>query len=174
MDDLSALIRDIPDFPKKGIIFKDITTLLADPAGFKRAVDALMAPFKEAGVTVVGGIESRGFIFGAPIALALSVPFVLFRKPGKLPYETVSATYELEYGTDSVEVHTDSFKEVDKVLLVDDLLATGGTMAACAQLVETLGAEVAGCTFVIELSFLGGRDKLGGYKINALINYSGE
>jgi len=133
-----------------------------------------MAPFRGAGVTVVGGIESRGFIFGAPIALALGVPFVLFRKPGKLPYETVSATYELEYGADSVEVHTDSFKRGDKVLLVDDLLATGGTMSACAELVERLGGEVVGCTFVIELSFLGGRDKLRGREINALIDYSGE
>lgn len=174
MDDLKALIRDIADFPKEGIIFKDITTLLADPGGFKRAVDGLMTPFKEAGVTVVGGIESRGFIFGAPIALALDVPFVLFRKPGKLPYETVSATYELEYGTDAVEVHTDSFKEGDKVLLVDDLLATGGTMSACVQLVEKLGAQVAGCTFVIELSFLAGRDKLRGHEISTLIDYSGE
>lgn len=174
MDDLRALIRDIPDFPKEGIIFKDITTLLADPAGFKRAVEALMAPFKEAGITVVGGIESRGFIFGAPIALALGVPFVLFRKPGKLPYETVSATYELEYGTDSVEVHTDSFKEGDKVLLVDDLLATGGTMSACVQLVEKLGGQVAGCTFVIELSFLKGRDKLVRHKVASIVTYDAE
>ena len=174
MDDLSKLIRDVPDFPKPGIVFKDITPLLADPAGFKSAVDALAAPHRDAGVTAVGGVESRGFIFGAPVAMALGVPFVPFRKPGKLPYKTVSASYELEYGTDSIEVHTDAFKAGDKVLLVDDLLATGGTMAACAQLVEKLGARVAGCTFVIELSFLNGRDKLSKYDVRTILTYDSE
>ncbi|MFH0963395.1 MAG: adenine phosphoribosyltransferase [Planctomycetota bacterium] len=171
---LKALIRDVPDFPKKGILFKDITPLVGDPEALRRTVELLAEPYRKAGVTAVAAVESRGFIFGAPVALALGARFVPFRKPGKLPWRTERATYSLEYGTDAVEVHTDAFRKGERVLLVDDLLATGGTMAACAELVEKLGATVAGCSFVIELSFLKGRAKLSRHKVSALIDYPGE
>lgn len=158
--DLQAYIRDIPDFPKEGIIFKDITPLLGDADAFRKAVDTLAGHFADAGVTKVMGAEARGFIFGGALAYTLSAGFVPARKPGKLPWKTTTHTYELEYGTDSLEVHTDAIAAGDVVLIVDDVLATGGTAAAKAALVETMGAEVAGFAFLIELDFLGGRAKL--------------
>jgi len=167
--DLSSLIRDVPDFPKKGIIFKDITPLLGDPAGLREACERLAEPFVGRGVEKVAGIESRGFIFGAPVAERLGAGFVPLRKPGKLPYSTIRQTYELEYGTDAIEVHADAVAPGQKVLLVDDLLATGGTMAAACRLVEKLGGQVTGIAFVIELCFLHGRDKLPGRDLHVLV-----
>ncbi len=174
MIDLAALIRDVPDFPKPGIIFKDITPLLADPAGMAQAVKQLAEPFADAGIDVVTGIESRGFIFGAMVAAELGVAFVPIRKPGKLPYETIGVSYELEYGTDTVEVHCDAVSPGQKVLMVDDLLATGGTMAAACELVEKLGGKVAGIAFVIELAFLNGKAKLDKYTVHSLMEVTGE
>ena len=174
MDEIRDLIRDVRDFPKQGIVFKDITPLLLDPPAFRRCVQRLADPYRNAGITAVAAVESRGFIFGAPVALELDARFVLFRKPGKLPHDTARADYQLEYGTDSVEVHTDAFRSGDVVLLVDDLLATGGTIAACAELVERLGAAVAACAFVIELAFLGGRGKLPGRRVTSLVTYDAE
>lgn len=174
MSNLARFIRDVPDFPKPGIIFKDITPLLADPAAFRQAVDQLAEPFRGAGVEAVVAAEARGFIFGGAVACELGAGFVPVRKPGKLPAETTSETYELEYGTDTLEIHTDAIRPGQKVLLLDDLLATGGTMAAIVRLVEKLGAEVVGIAFLIELSFLGGREKLKGYNLISLIRYEGE
>lgn len=168
--DLKALIRDVPDFPKKGILFKDVTPLLLDPQGLNAAIDRLAAPYKEMEISAVAGMESRGFIFGVPVAQALGVGFIPIRKPGKLPADSVSETYELEYGTDSLEIHADAATSGDRVLLVDDLLATGGTAKAAANLVKKLGAEVIGATFVIELSFLNGRSKLD-IPIHSLVTY---
>lgn len=158
--DLSTYIRDIPDWPKEGVIFKDITPLLADPDGFRAAIDTLAEKYENIGVTKVMGAEARGFIFGGALAYKLGAGFVPARKPGKLPWDTTSVTYELEYGTDSLEVHADAVGEGDVVLIVDDVLATGGTAAAKAALVEETGATVAGFAFLIELDFLGGREKL--------------
>ena len=158
--DLEQYIRDVPDFPKPGIVFKDITPLLADAAAMQEAVTQLVQPYALAGVDLVVGIESRGFIFGVLAAERLGVGFVPIRKPGKLPAETISESYELEYGTDSIEIHTDAIGDGQKVLLVDDLLATGGTMAASCRLVERLGGRIVAAAFVIELSFLSGRAKL--------------
>jgi adenine phosphoribosyltransferase len=169
MHELSRLIRDINDFPKKGIIFKDITPLLGDPQGLRQSVQELAADFTDVGVTKVVGAEARGFIFGTAVALELGAGFVPVRKPGKLPYETRSVTYDLEYGTDTVEMHTDAVGPDDKVLMVDDLLATGGTMAACCKMVEEAGATIVGVTFLVELAFLNGRDKLPGYDIRSKI-----
>ncbi len=174
MIDLAALIRDVPDFPKPGIIFKDITPLLADPGAMAQTVKQLVAPFVDAGIDVVTGIESRGFIFGSLVAAELGVAFVPIRKPGKLPYETIGVSYELEYGTDTVEVHCDAIKPGQKVLMVDDLLATGGTMAAACELVEKIGGEVAGIAFVIDLAFLNGKAKLDKYTIHSLMEVTGE
>jgi adenine phosphoribosyltransferase len=171
MDRIKERIRDIPDFPKKGIIFKDITPLLLDPEAVDAAVEGLVEPFRSETVTSVCAIEARGFIFGALAAHRLGVGFIPIRKPGKLPYDTRSASYELEYGTDTVEIHADAAKAGDRVLMVDDLLATGGTMAASCQLVESLGAAVIGCSFVVELEFLKGREKLTGYPVHSLIRY---
>lgn len=171
MVDLKKLIRDIPDYPKPGILFKDITPLLKDPAGFKQSVMELSALIGRQPCDAIVGIESRGFLFGTAVALELGIAFVPIRKPGKLPYDTVSQTYELEYGTDSVEIHTDALERGQKVVIVDDLLATGGTMVASCALVESLGAEVAGCAFVVELAFLGGRAKLEKYKVDSLITF---
>lgn len=153
-------IRDIPDWPKQGVIFKDITPLLVDPKMFKAAVSDMVAPYRDKGVTKVLGAEARGFIFGAAIALELGAGFIPARKPGKLPYDTVSASYELEYGTDSLEIHADSLGSDDVVLIVDDVLATGGTASAKADLVESFGSKIAGYAFFIELDFLSGREKL--------------
>ncbi len=171
MTDLKALIRDVPDFPKKGIIFKDITPLLKDAAAFRQAVRQIVEKYKGRKVDAVLGIEARGFIIGAAAAQELGVGFLPVRKPGKLPYETLSASYELEYGSDSLEIHKDAVSKGDRILIVDDLLATGGTMAACCKLVESLGGEVVGIAFLIELGFLNGRDKLTGYEIFSLIDY---
>jgi adenine phosphoribosyltransferase len=169
MIDLESFIRNVPDFPKKGILFKDITPLLADPAALREACSRLAAPFADKGVTRVVGIESRGFIFGTPVAERLGAGFVPVRKPGKLPAATVSQRYDLEYGTDEIQMHADAVAAGDRVLLIDDLLATGGTMAAACRLVGSLGATVVGVAFVIELCFLNGREKLPGYDVHSLI-----
>jgi adenine phosphoribosyltransferase len=172
--DLKSLIRDVPDFPKAGIVFKDITTLTKDPEGFRAAVDALAEQCRDASIDVVAGIEARGFIFGGAVAYRLGVGFVPARKPGKLPAETVRAEYTLEYGTDAVEMHRDAIAPGARVLIVDDLLATGGTAAATAKLVEELGGVVVAIAFLIDLAFLKGRDKLVGYEVTSLIEYDAE
>ena len=168
---LSDFIRDIPDFPKPGIVFKDITPLLKNPQSLAETVNQLCTLAKDSGITHVVGIESRGFIFGSAVAVELGAGFIPVRKPGKLPAKTLSETYSLEYGTDTIEIHSDALKEGDRVLLVDDLLATGGTMNAAVRLVEKTGAIVSRIMFVIELSFLKGREKLTGYEITSLIIY---
>ena len=170
-EELKTLIRHIPDYPKPGILFYDITTLLKDGAGFRRAVKAVADPFRESRVDVVVGIESRGFIFGAAVADRLGAGFVPVRKPGKLPSETVSASYELEYGVDSVEMHHDAVQRGERVLVVDDLIATGGTARATVGLVRQSGAEVVGVAVLIELVELAGRAKLDGEYIHAVLQY---
>ncbi|MHB0913373.1 MAG: adenine phosphoribosyltransferase [Armatimonadota bacterium] len=166
-----SLIRDIPDFPKEGIIFKDVTPVLAHPEAFKEVIDRIVEYAETVKPDVIVGIESRGFIFGAPVALRLGAGFVPVRKIGKLPHETVQCEYALEYGTAAVEMHRDAVRPGERVLIVDDLLATGGTAAAAANLVEELGAKVAGFSFLIELSFLSGREKLRGYDVKSFITY---
>ncbi|MBC7460221.1 MAG: adenine phosphoribosyltransferase [Thermoleophilia bacterium] len=165
------LIRDVPDFPKPGILFKDIMPMLADGEAFKTSVDALADMARPWKPDLVLGAEARGFMFGAPLAYALGCGFVAARKPGKLPYTTVTAKYALEYGFDSLEVHIDSIKPGQRVLICDDLLATGGTARAKIELVERLDGVVAGLAFAIELEFLNGRDKLNGYEVGSLITY---
>jgi adenine phosphoribosyltransferase len=169
--DFASKIRDIPDFPKPGIIFKDIMPLLADPESFRATVDALAEFARPRKPDVILGAEARGFILGGALAYELGCGFVAARKPGKLPWETVSAEYELEYGVDSLELHSDALKEGSRVLIHDDLLATGGTAKAKVNLVEQLGGEVVGLVFVIELTFLNGREKLTGYDVHSLIQY---
>ncbi len=169
--DLASCIRDIPDFPKPGIIFKDITPLLKDPGAFSESLDRLAEHAADSGATDVVGIEARGFIFGAALAHKLGIGFVPIRKPRKLPYETICEHYSLEYGTDSIEMHCDALKKGNRVIIMDDLLATGGTMAAAARLVEKTGASVARILFVVELVFLNGKDKLAGYDVRSLITY---
>lgn len=169
MVDLKKYIRDIPDFPRKGIIFKDITTLLKEARSFKEAVDAIVSQYKDKRIDTVVSIEARGFIFGAAVAYKLGVGLVPVRKKGKLPHKTHAVTYELEYGTDTLEIHQDAIKKGDHVLIVDDLLATGGTVKAVTELVEKMGGEVAGIAFVIELLPLKGREKLKGYEVTSLI-----
>jgi len=171
---LDALIRDIPDFPKPGIVFKDITPLLANPAGLSFAVELLTQPYRNRQIDLVVGAESRGFIFGTAVARNLSAGFVPIRKPGKLPYQTRTATYELEYGTDELAIHVDAIQPGQQVLLVDDLLATGGTMKACCELVQACGGKVAGIAILIELGFLKGREQLSDYDLYSVIHYSGE
>ncbi|HCE00833.1 MAG TPA: adenine phosphoribosyltransferase [Armatimonadetes bacterium] len=166
-----SLIRDVPDFPKEGVLFKDITPVLQHPAAFAEAVDLLAQDARAKGAEAVVGIESRGFIFGTPIALQLGVPFAPARKLGKLPYERISEEYALEYGTNTVEMHVDAVSPGSRVYVVDDLLATGGTAAATARLVERLGATVCGFGFLVELLFLEGRKNLLQYPIHALIDY---
>ena len=166
---LERYIRSIADWPKEGILFRDITPLLGAPEAFAAAIDALCADFAEAGVDYVAAIEARGFIFGGAVAKKLGVGFVPIRKKGKLPFETESITYALEYGTDTLEVHSDAVSRGARVLMVDDLLATGGTMAAACKLIEKAGGQIVGITFLIELSELAGREKLGGYKISSRI-----
>jgi adenine phosphoribosyltransferase len=172
--DLRERIRDVPDFPKPGIVFKDITPLLLDPAAMDQAVLELAAWAREREVELVVAAEARGFIFGAAIARELGVGFVPARKPGKLPHETVSAEYMLEYGVDTLELHADALAHGTRVLVHDDLIATGGTARAVCDLVERLGGEVAGCAFVIELAFLGGRERLAGRPVHSLVSYDAE
>lgn len=170
VDRLKQAIRDIPDFPVKGIVFKDITPLLRDPETLRLAVDALHERFKGREITAVCGMEARGFIFGAALAYTLGVGFVPLRKPGKLPHEVRSISYQLEYGQATLEMHKDALGPKDNVLMVDDLLATGGTMAASCRLVESLGAKIVACAFVVELGFLKGREKLE-HEVTSLIQY---
>jgi adenine phosphoribosyltransferase len=169
--DLSKTIRDIPDFPKPGIIFKDITTLLKNPKAFKQAVDEIAENFKGKKIDTIVAIESRGFIFGAALAYKLGAAFVPVRKKGKLPYETLSFEYSLEYGTDTLEIHKDAINKGENVILIDDLLATGGTTEAVEKMLENLGANLEGIAFVIELTFLNGREKLKNKNIVSLIKY---
>jgi len=170
-ESLTALIRDIPDFPKPGIRFKDITPLLSDPSGLSLAVELMANPWRDHRPDLVVGAESRGFIFGTALAQSLSCGFVPVRKPGKLPYETVSVEYELEYGTDTLEMHKDAIKPGQKVLLVDDLIATGGTAKAACDLIERLGGEVLGLVVLIELEALKGRDLMGPIEVHSLLRY---
>ncbi|MBC8589610.1 adenine phosphoribosyltransferase [Wansuia hejianensis] len=169
--DLKSKIRVIENFPKEGISFKDITTLIKDKDAFKKAVDLVVEDLKEKEVDYIVGPEARGFLFGAAVAYALEVGFIPVRKPGKLPGKTSSHEYELEYGTNTLEIHTDAIEKGKKVAIVDDLLATGGTMLSAAKLIESLGGEVVAMEFLIELESLGGRDKLGKYYINSLVQY---
>jgi adenine phosphoribosyltransferase len=169
--DLSSIIRNVPDFPKPGIQFKDITTLLLHGDAFQQIIDGWNERYADQGVDAIVGAEARGFIFGAALAYAMGLPFVPVRKPGKLPAETIAETFELEYGTDSLEVHVDALKKGDRVVLVDDLLATGGTMEAMCKLVDRLGAEVVELAFVVELPPLKGRDKLAGYPVHVLVEF---
>jgi adenine phosphoribosyltransferase len=171
VENLTALIRDIPDFPEPGIVFKDITPVLADGKAFAALVDALADPFRESGVDKVAGIEARGFTLATPVAERLGAGFIPVRKPGKLPYETVREDYSLEYGTDSLEIHTDAAGKGEKILLVDDVIATGGTAAAAIRLLRKIGAEVVGFSVFIELAFLDGADKLDGVPFHALVTY---
>ena len=170
-DDIRAAIRDVPDFPKPGIVFKDITPLLADPELFKRATDAMAEPYRGAGITHVVAIESRGFLLGAPVAQALGAGLLPVRKPGKLPSTTASVEYALEYGTDRLEIHADACDQLAKVLIVDDVLATGGTASATAELVRGRGAEVAGFSFLMTLGFLRGTQKLAGTTVRQVVLY---
>jgi adenine phosphoribosyltransferase len=172
--DLKKFIRSIPGFPKEGVVFRDITPLLADGKALKESCRRIADHFRGKKPELVVGAEARGFIFGAGVAMELGVGFAPVRKPGKLPAKTVSCTYELEYGTDTLTMHWDAVKEGQRVLLIDDLLATGGTMEACARMVEQLGGAVVGCGFVIDLSFLPGRKKLAKYDVFSLIEYKGE
>jgi adenine phosphoribosyltransferase len=167
-----SLVRDIPDFPTKGILFKDITPVLADGAALRQCVERMTELSRECRPDVVVGIESRGFIFGVPIALALGLGFAPIRKLGKLPYKTVREEYALEYGSNTVEIHHDAIQPGQRAVIVDDLLATGGTATAAARLVDKLGGEVCGFTFLVELAFLRGREALSRYRVDALINYS--
>jgi adenine phosphoribosyltransferase len=168
---LYGLVRDVPDFPKPGVLFRDITPVLLDPAGMLEAVNALAGPFRDQGVTKVVAIESRGFILGAPVAMALGVGLVIVRKPGKLPADVHRVEYDLEYGTDAVEVHMDALGPADRAAVVDDVLATGGTAAAARELVERSGARVAGFAFLIELTDLAGRRRLAGVPVHAVLRY---
>lgn len=170
--DLAKIIRDVPDFPKPGILFKDITTLLKDPAAFRETLDRFEAEARKLRIDAVAGIESRGFLFGAPLADRLRLPFVPVRKKGKLPAETVGMTYALEYGTDTIEIHKDALGGGSRILVVDDLLATGGTARAAADLIVKGGSAVAGLFFMIELDFLKGRDKLAPHPVVSLVRYA--
>lgn len=171
MSQLEQLIRDIPDFPEKGVVFKDITPVLADPGAFNELVTAMAAPFHDKGITKVAGIEARGFTLATPVALRIGAGFIPLRKPGKLPFQTVKEEYELEYGIDALEVHTDAVLEGERVLLVDDVIATGGTAQAAIQLLRHVGADVIGFSVFIELVFLGGADKVDNVPIHALLRY---
>ena len=168
---LKEYIRSISDWPKKGILFRDITPLLADPKAFAAAVDALCEDFTEAGIEYVAAVEARGFIFGSAVAEKLEAGFVPIRKKGKLPFKTETVTYDLEYGTDTLEVHSDTVEKGAKVLMVDDLLATGGTMAAACKLIEKIGGQIVAIAFLIELTKLAGRDRFTAYKIKTVLSY---
>ena len=174
MEQLKDYIRSVPDFPKQGIVFRDITTLLQDAGALQKAIEALSEPFDEEDVDLVVGIEARGFILGGAVACRLGSGFVPVRKAGKLPAETIQKSYELEYGTDTLAMHRDAIEAGARVLMLDDLLATGGTMAACCEMVEELGGEIVACAFLIELSFLNGREKLDRYRIVSLVDYESE
>ena len=169
--ELNDFIRDVPDFPIEGILFKDITPLLQNSAAFSMSLDSLIVAVSDIEFDLIAAPESRGFIFGVPMADRLQVPFAPIRKPGKLPYDTTSFEYELEYGTDTVEMHVDAAREGDRVLIVDDLLATGGTVDACCKLIQNTGAVVAGCLFLIELEFLNGRSLLGDIPVQSIMQY---
>ena len=171
MEQLTSLIRDIPDFPEPGVVFKDITPVLADGPAFAALVDAMAEPFRDSGVTKVAGIEARGFTLATPVADRLGAGFIPVRKPGKLPYETVREDYTLEYGTDALEIHTDSAERGERVLLVDDVIATGGTAAAAIRLLRKIGADVVGISVFIELAFLDGAQMLDGVPLHALVTY---
>jgi adenine phosphoribosyltransferase len=174
MTDLAKHIRNVQDFPKPGIGFKDITTLLKDGDAFHRSIDEITAKYEGQKIDKIVGIESRGFIFGAAIAHKWRIGFVPVRKAGKLPAETIREEYELEYGTDSLEIHKDAISAGENVLLIDDLLATGGTAAATTRLIQQLGANIAGIVFLIELTFLNGRDKLADYEVTSIVKYDSE
>lgn len=174
MIDLRNRIRNVPDFPKKGVGFKDITTLIGDGAALREAITRMKELYRNEMIDSIVGIESRGFLFAAILAYELGIGIVPVRKPGKLPHKTIAETYELEYGTDSLEIHADALKKNQRVLVVDDLLATGGTVRAAIKLVEKLDAEVIGCCFLIELDFLKGREKLKNYRIESLVHYDEE
>lgn len=171
MEDLKRYIREVPDFPKPGILFYDITTLLKDPLALRMTVDRFAWIFARKQIDKVIGIESRGFMFGPTVAYDLNAGFVPVRKPGKLPAQTIRQSYDLEYGSDSIEMHADAIEKGDRVLIVDDLIATGGTALAAARLVESAGGTVAGFGFIVELTFLPGRQKLSGYEVESLIQY---
>ena len=171
VEQLRQLIRDVPDFPRPGILFRDITPLLADPSGLALSIELLANPFRGKAIDLVVGAESRGFIFGTAVACCLSAGFGLVRKPGKLPSKTVSMSYSLEYGTDTLQMHADAVRPGQRVLVVDDVLATGGTMRACCDLVKQLGGEVVGAAVLTELVALGGRDKVGGVSVHSVIQY---
>ena len=171
---LKDYIRSVPDFPKPGIMFRDITPLLKSADAMKEVIRRLAAPFRNAGVTSILAAEARGFVFGAPLAMELGAAFVPVRKPGKLPWETHKFSYDLEYGSDSLEIHCDAIGAGDRVLLVDDLLATGGTIEACMKLAQLQNATVVGAAFVIELAFLNGRKRLNAIQVNSLISYNTE
>ncbi|MER3418724.1 MAG: adenine phosphoribosyltransferase [Chloroflexota bacterium] len=170
-EDLRAKIREIPDFPKPGILFYDITTLLKDPAGFREAIDLMLEPYRGEKIDVVVGMESRGFIFAAPMAYQLGAGFVPVRKLGKLPAEVISVEYALEYGSNTLEIHRDAIEPSQRVLIVDDLLATGGTVRGTIELVERLRGEVVGLAFLVELDFLKGRERLTGHRVTSVIRY---
>lgn len=174
MKRIEDYVRSIPDFPEEGIIFRDITTVLQDAEGFHLAIDEMKKLLEGVECDVIVGAESRGFIFGAPLAYALNKPFVLVRKKGKLPCDTIEKEYELEYGTATIEMHTDAIKKGQKAVIVDDLIATGGTVKASIDLVEQLGGEVVKAVFLIELAGLNGREKLSGYDVGAVITYEGK
>ncbi|MFN5745258.1 MAG: adenine phosphoribosyltransferase [Methylococcaceae bacterium] len=171
MERIKARIRDIPDFPKAGIMFKDITPVLQSPETLRLAVQHLRQPFTDRGITAVAGMEARGFIFGSLVAWELGVGFIPLRKPGKLPYDVRSINYDLEYGSATLEVHTDGVTKGDRVLIIDDLLATGGTAKASCELIESLGAEVVACAFMVELDALKGRERLSRWETHALVHY---
>lgn len=171
MTDFTSYIRDVPDFPEPGVIFKDITPLLGNAKVFSELIDALGEPFRDSGIAKVAGIEARGFTLATPVAERLGAGFIPIRKPGKLPFETVREEYELEYGKDVLEIHTDAVEPGEKVLIVDDVIATGGTAAAAVRLLRRIGAEVVGLSVFIELSFLNGSDQLAGVPLHALVRY---
>jgi len=171
VDSFTSLIRDIPDFPEPGVVFKDITPVLANGDAFTELVDALAAPFADSGITKVAGIEARGFTLATPVADRLGAGFIPVRKPGKLPYDTIREDYELEYGTDALEIHTDAVEEGDKVLIVDDVIATGGTAAAAVRLLKGVDADIAAFAVFIELVFLNGARQLDGIPLHALVRY---
>ncbi|WP_044301257.1 adenine phosphoribosyltransferase [Rhodopirellula sallentina] len=174
MTDLRSYVRDIPDYPKPGILFRDITPLLADPQALTAAVDAMAEPFLDSDIDVVAAAEARGFIFGTPLAMRLNAGFVPIRKPGKLPFDLHSFAYQLEYGTDELQIHVDGIKPGQRVLIVDDLLATGGTVEACLRLLEKCEAKIVGCSFLIHLEALGGEARMEPYDVHSVLKYGGD